>query len=62
MNKNQIVGRAIAAGAASFCGCNRPLSRLAYDTGINPVALTLRRCQMSARDMNSKAARISHGG
>jgi hypothetical protein len=33
MNKNQIVGRAIALSAAIFYGFNTTLWRLAYDTG-----------------------------
>jgi drug/metabolite transporter (DMT)-like permease len=48
MNKNQIVGRAIALGAAIFYGFNTTLSRLAYDTGTTPVSLTLYRFLMSA--------------
>ena len=48
MNKNQIVGRAIALSAAIFYGFNTTLSRLAYDTGTNPVSLTLYRFLMSA--------------
>jgi drug/metabolite transporter (DMT)-like permease len=48
MNKNQIVGRTIALGAAIFYGFNSTLSRLAYDTGTTPVSLTLYRFLMSA--------------
>ena len=48
MNRNQIVGRAIALGAAIFYGFNTTLSRLAYDTGTTPVSLTLFRFTMSA--------------
>ncbi|MDH3389977.1 MAG: DMT family transporter [Gammaproteobacteria bacterium] len=48
MNKNQIVGRAIALTAAIFYGVNSTLSRLAYDTGTTPVSLTLYRFLMSA--------------
>ena len=48
MNKNQMVGRAIALGAAIFYGFNTTLSRLAYDTGTTPVSLTLYRFLMSA--------------
>ena len=48
MNRNQIVGRAIALGAAIFYGFNTTLSRLAYDTGTTPVTLTLFRFTMSA--------------
>lgn len=48
MNRNQIVGRAIALGAAIFYGFNTTLSRLAYDTGTTPVSLTLFRFVMSA--------------
>jgi drug/metabolite transporter (DMT)-like permease len=47
MNKNQIVGRAIALGAAIFYGFNTTLSRLAYDTGANPATLTLIRFLLS---------------
>jgi len=47
MNRNQIVGRAIALGAATFYGFNTTLSRLAYDTGTNPVTLTLFRFLLS---------------
>jgi drug/metabolite transporter (DMT)-like permease len=48
MNKNQMIGRAIALGAAIFYGFNTTLSRLAYDTGTTPVSLTLYRFLMSA--------------
>jgi drug/metabolite transporter (DMT)-like permease len=48
MNKNQIVGRAVALSAAIFYGFNTTLSRLAYDTGTNPVSLTFYRFVMSA--------------
>ncbi|MCP4981300.1 MAG: DMT family transporter [Gammaproteobacteria bacterium] len=48
MNKNQIVGRAIALAAAIFYGFNTTLSRLAYDTGTTPVSLTIYRFLMSA--------------
>lgn len=48
MNNNQIVGRAIALGAAVLYGFNTTLSRLAYDTGTTPVSLTLYRFLMSA--------------
>ena len=48
MNKNQMVGRVIALGAAIFYGFNTTLSRLAYDTGTTPVSLTLYRFLMSA--------------
>ena len=51
MNKNQIVGRAIALCAAIFYGFNTTLSRLAYDTGTTPVSLTLFRFLMSAAVM-----------
>ncbi len=47
MNKNQIVGRAIALSAAIFYGFNTTLSRLAYDTGTTPVSLTIYRFLMS---------------
>lgn len=48
MNKNQIVGRCIALGAAIFYGFNTTLSRLAYDTGTTPLSLTLYRFLMAA--------------
>jgi drug/metabolite transporter (DMT)-like permease len=48
MNKNQIVGRAMALSAAIFYGFNTTLSRLAYDTGTTPLSLTLYRFLMSA--------------
>ena len=48
MNKNQIVGRALALGAAIFYGFNTTLSRLAYDTGTTPVSLTIYRFLMAA--------------
>jgi drug/metabolite transporter (DMT)-like permease len=48
MNKNQMVGRAIALSAAVFYGFNTTLSRLAYDTGTTPVSLTLYRFLMAA--------------
>lgn len=48
MNKQQIVGRSIALGAAIFYGVNTTLSRLAYDTGTTPVSLTLYRFTLSA--------------
>ena len=48
MNANQIVGRAIALGAAIFYGFNTTLSRLAYDTGTTPMTLTLLRFVISA--------------
>ncbi len=51
MNKNQMVGRVIALGAAIFCGFNTTLSRLACDTGTTPVSLTLYRFLMSAAVM-----------
>jgi len=41
MEKAQVVGRVIALGAAVFYGFNTTLSRLAYDTGTNPLSLTL---------------------
>ena len=47
MNKNQIVGRAIALSAAILYGFNTTLSRLAYDTGTTPVSLTIYRFAMS---------------
>lgn len=51
MNRNQVIGRAIALGAAIFYGFNTTLSRLAYDTGTTPVSLTLYRFLMSAAVM-----------
>jgi len=48
MNKNQIVGRAIALSAAIFDGFNTTLSRLVCDTGTTPVSLKLFRFLMSA--------------
>jgi len=48
MNKNQMVGRAIALGAAIFYGFNTTLSRLAYDTGTTPLSLTIIRFVMAA--------------
>ena len=48
MNKNQIVGRSLALGAALFYGVNTTLSRLAYDTGTTPVSLTIYRFLMAA--------------
>lgn len=51
MNKNQMVGRAIALTAAIFYGFNTTLSRLAYDTGTTPVSLTLYRFLMSVSVM-----------
>ena len=48
MNKNQIVGRALALSAAIFYGFNTTLSRLAYDTGTTPVSLTIYRFLMAA--------------
>jgi drug/metabolite transporter (DMT)-like permease len=47
MNKNQIVGRAIALSAAIFYGFNTTLSRLAYDTGTTPVSLNIYRFVIS---------------
>ncbi len=51
MNKNQMIGRAIALAAAIFYGFNTTLSRLAYDTGTTPVSLTFYRFLMSAAVM-----------
>ncbi len=51
MNKNQMVGRAIALGAAIFYGFNTTLSRLAYDTGTTPLSLTIFRFAMAASIM-----------
>lgn len=48
MNKNQMVGRVIALGAAIFYGFNTTLSRLAYDTGTTPLSLTIFRFAMAA--------------
>lgn len=48
MEKAQLVGRVIALGAAVFYGFNTTLSRLAYDTGTNPLSLTLFRFVGSA--------------
>ena len=48
MNKNQIVGRSLALGAALFYGVNTTLSRLAYDTGTTPVSLTIYRFLMAS--------------
>lgn len=47
MNNNQVIGRSIALAAAIFYGFNTTLSRLAYDTGTNPVSLTFYRFLMS---------------
>jgi drug/metabolite transporter (DMT)-like permease len=47
MNKNQIVGRSLALGAAIFYGVNTTLSRLAYDTGTTPLSLTIYRFLMA---------------
>jgi hypothetical protein len=41
MNKNQIVGRAIALSTAIFYGFNTTLSRLAYDTGTTPESISI---------------------
>lgn len=51
MNKSRMACRAIALGAATFCGFNSTLSRLADDTGTAPVPLILHRFLISAAIM-----------